>query len=598
MMNGGEDRGTLGPTAPAGGYNWLRLPNGSFEHVGLGSLGESPDACVGRITPNAGHVIFRTGCSSGATAQLEPGAPASGTIYDRSPGGPTYVVSRLPNETITTGTYLGSSTDGSAVAFTSGPSLLVRLNNSATLPVTSSADTYAGIAGDGSAVFYLQAGDLYRFDTGTQTSTQVTTGGGVTVVNVPEDGNHAYFVSQQDLDGGGGGTLGQNNLYYWDGSSIGFIGIVDTADLTLANDGSGQSIPSLARWVAAETGINTRQPALHTSRTSPDGTTIAFQSKAQLTNFANSGKIEIYRFEIGDVGPSCVSCDPNGETPVSDAAFLAFGGGNATRDFAADVKNLSDDGRTVTFQTGDALEASDSNGKQDVYRWTKGRGIELISSGTGAFDTHLYDVTGDAHDIFIAARETLVPNDFNAGAPAIYDARVDGGLASQHDSPSECTGDQCQGSPTLPPADQGSGSSTLNGPGNQGKDHTVATPTKKCGKSAKAEEGQVREEEQEAQVRAGETTTTGALKPMTQTKTNSQPPPSPRQARPAGPARAGGDGILGARCERRLLRLRAGVDERLGNQHPGRSPSRSDSWLQCQAGRNRQPLGANQERQD
>src|SRR5262249_34403531 len=129
------------------------------------------------------------------------------------------------------------------------------------------------------------------------------------------------------------------------------------------------------------------EPVLDTSRTTPDGATIAFQSKAQLTSFDNDGQTEIYRYEIGDSAPTCVSCDPNGQTPSSGAQFLAFGAGNSIRDFNADVKNLSDDGRTVTFQTGDALEPADSNGKQDVYRWTKGRGTELISTGTGAFDT-------------------------------------------------------------------------------------------------------------------------------------------------------------------------------------------------------------------
>src|SRR5262249_33922274 len=171
--------------------------------------------------------------------------------------------------------------------------------------------------------------------------------------------------------------------------------------------------------------------------------------------------------------------------------FLAFGAGNSIRDFNADVKNLSDDGRTVTFQTGDALEPADSNGKQDVYRWTKGRGTELISTGTGAFDTNLYDVTPDAHDIFISARETLVPNDFNNGAPAIYDARVDGGLASQHQQPAGCSGDACQGPPTPPPADPNSGSSSYSGRANRGKTHggSSRAPTKRCGKQKKLKHG-------------------------------------------------------------------------------------------------------------
>src|SRR5262249_19202886 len=177
-----EDQGSLG-IAASGGISWLRLTNGSFERVAIGSLDQSPASCPGRITSGATHVIFETGCNLGTPVQIEPNAPLTGTqaIYDRTPGGVTHVVSLLPGDLTPSGNaeYAGSSTDGSAVAFQiqGDPSLYVRLNNTTTLQVTASASTFEGLAGDGSAVFYLQGGDLYRYDTNSPQTTQITNTG-------------------------------------------------------------------------------------------------------------------------------------------------------------------------------------------------------------------------------------------------------------------------------------------------------------------------------------------------------------------------------------------------------------------------------------
>src|SRR5262249_43843749 len=96
----GADHGSL---ASGGQGSWLRLPNGSFERIGTGTLGSSKGACADGIPPTGGHIISRTGsCPGGvgAAGQLEPNPPASGiaAIYERSPGGPTHVLSLLPGD--------------------------------------------------------------------------------------------------------------------------------------------------------------------------------------------------------------------------------------------------------------------------------------------------------------------------------------------------------------------------------------------------------------------------------------------------------------------------------------------------------------------
>src|SRR5262249_60545309 len=111
-------------------------------------------------------------------------------------------------------------------------------------------------------------------------------------------------------------------LDYRHGSSLVFIGVLTSEDVTVGEN-SIAGIPSLVHWNEAVTG-DVPQPALDTSRTTPDGTTIAFESKAQLTSYDNAGQREIYRYKIGESAPTCVSCDRNGQPPSAGAHFLRF----------------------------------------------------------------------------------------------------------------------------------------------------------------------------------------------------------------------------------------------------------------------------------
>jgi hypothetical protein len=125
FLNAGHNNITLEPEStlqkPFGGEaaDYLRKPNGEFELIGVGSLGSSQNATGLLITPGAGHVIFST------ETQLEPEAPPTGklAVYDRTPGGPTHVISLLPGDvTPTAGVtqFLSASEDGSEVAFAQG----------------------------------------------------------------------------------------------------------------------------------------------------------------------------------------------------------------------------------------------------------------------------------------------------------------------------------------------------------------------------------------------------------------------------------------------------------------------------------------------
>ncbi len=109
----------------------LRLPDGSYQLVGVGSLGVDNKATPRWITTGGTHIIFE------ASKPLEPNSPASGqtAVYDRTATGPTHLVSLLPGDVTPVGgftTYQGNSKDGTAIAFQNDGSLYVRLNNATT----------------------------------------------------------------------------------------------------------------------------------------------------------------------------------------------------------------------------------------------------------------------------------------------------------------------------------------------------------------------------------------------------------------------------------------------------------------------------------
>ena len=124
--------------------NVLRTPQG-YEPLARGSLGDAPRAWADWISAAPTHVIFNTNHEGDEKdPPLEPGAPSGHveTIYDRTPGGPTHVVSLLPGNLTPSGDsrFLGTTKDGTEVAFEvdqgSGVSganpIYVRRNNAVT----------------------------------------------------------------------------------------------------------------------------------------------------------------------------------------------------------------------------------------------------------------------------------------------------------------------------------------------------------------------------------------------------------------------------------------------------------------------------------
>ena len=205
--------------------DYLSSSAGTLELTGVGDLGTDPYAQGRFISSGGQHVIFSTGhdpeqsiwCQVSSAncevRQLEADAPPDGTgaVYDRSPGGPTRVISLLPgdippvagNQTF----YKGVSEDGEAVAFEISGNLYVRYHNEETLEISNDDAVFAGLSANGQYLFYVapgRSGTIHRVDLNTGTDVEVDPAAADgELVNISKDGSHVYFISRDALTGSG-----------------------------------------------------------------------------------------------------------------------------------------------------------------------------------------------------------------------------------------------------------------------------------------------------------------------------------------------------------------------------------------------------------
>jgi hypothetical protein len=478
----------------------LLFPDNSLQTIAIGSLGDEPLAQGRYISPGAEHIIFSTGSfDSGGSifcradcviAQLEPNAPPAGTgaIYDRTPTGPTKVVSLLPSNLPPAAgqdaQYQGASHDGSVVAFKIDGDLYVRIDNTETKEVTSGAASFAGLSSDGSYLFYVSGGDqgtIHRFDTRAGTDVAINPTAEGQVVNVSADGSHVYFISEEQIEGEG--LALKPNLYVWSDDAaasahpVRHIATVAPTDLHRTSGDLEPPVPSLTAWTpvvtnpspgAAYEGIE-QGPGADSSRTTPHGNVLVFESRAKLTSYDNGGHTEIYRYSAAD-SIQCLSCNPlqapTGDAHLENLKVLRAG---------IVIHNLSEDGTRVFFETPEGLVGRDTDGINDIYQWHEGGeagSIDLISSGHSVeykpvllpgFEEEawfprantIFSVTPSGSDVFFQAQDELVEGAGGGGTSGIYDARVNGGFPN-NPPPAACAEEGCrpatQAATPTPPA--------------------------------------------------------------------------------------------------------------------------------------------------
>jgi hypothetical protein len=181
-----------------------------------------------------------------------------------------------------------------------------------------------------------------------------------------------------------------------------------------------------------------------------------------------------YFYEAETDTLSCPSCRTDGGPslgPVHSGQAFSSSGAMGRHGPSA----ILNDG-TFFFDTPNPLVTADTNGTRDVYSYNHGK-LSLLTSGKESVDAQFVNATPDGRNVFFSTTAPLVGQDKDT-VQDLYDARVDGGLASQNPaSPVECLRDDCKATPSAGPELPFGGSEGLNGPGN------VKTPARKrCGK--------------------------------------------------------------------------------------------------------------------
>jgi WD40 repeat protein len=326
----------------------------------------------------------------------------------------SHATSADPNGTQTP-TFWFASVDGSRAFFTSAE----KLTDDATTGATDSGS------------------DLYRYDVGSDSLTDITVDGsdtnGAQVQNVlggSDDGTKLYFVAQGVL--AAGATAGQNNLYLWtdDGSQKGSISFI------------AGPVDSTKAYVT------------------PDGMHLAFESTSSLTGYDSAGHLEVFSYGAGTNALACASCNPSGDPGTSDASIS----GNAGAAQRA-ARAVSNDGSKVFFTSADALVTKDTNGEPDTYEFEPATGdVALISGGTSSEPSEFQDASPSGNDVFFTTRQRLVGSDTD-GNMDVYDARVGGGFPESA-PPGQCSGESCKPPPTTPPQPTFAATVTFFGLGN------------------------------------------------------------------------------------------------------------------------------------
>ncbi len=367
---------------------------------------------------------------------------------------------------------------------------------------------YVGAAEDGSKIFFVteteltkdDAGihdqELYEYDTETAELTRISAGepgsrarepgGSAYVATVPAisaNGAAVYFTAFGQLTANAPAVSGEEvNLYRYDTTSGETVYVA-----TVSVDDYPNNTPD---WFSADVALATDANWY----TTPDGRYLIFDSARELTGYSTTeGKEhgglcpemdhngapmghchEVYRYDSVSGDLNCVSCNPSGAPPLSNA-FFGYSTGLASP-AAGPVRAMSDDGSYVFFDTADALVPQDGNGTLDVYEWHEGH-LALISSGQDPAPSYFLGADPGGANVFFGTHARLVRQDTDT-AGDIYDARIctesDPCIQPSSSGTSQCEGDACQ-NPAPAPVDATPASLTFSGPGNPGSE-TGAAP--------------------------------------------------------------------------------------------------------------------------
>ncbi len=294
---------------------------------------------------------------------------------------------------------------------------------------------------------------------------------------VSADGSTVYFNGTGELTPGFA-----DGLYRYDTA---------TGKTTRVGQGDGYPEGPVSLDVGLDIGAN-----YYTTR---NGRFLLFGSSGDVTGYASNGVSELYRYDADSPmsegvpgvqdNPVCVSCNPNGTSPLAGSEFARspFVDGNpagtAPRPISEEdsegPQKGKNDGSYVFFDTAESLVPQATNGKVDVYEWeTDGTGsckevngcVSLIGSGQDPLSSFFLDSSEDGSNVFFGTHARLVPQDTDTDGD-LYDARI---CEPENGNPciqppdvenNQCEGDACDNPPPAP-TEQTPAMLTFSGPGN------------------------------------------------------------------------------------------------------------------------------------
>jgi hypothetical protein len=397
--------------------------------------------------------------------------------------------------------YWTASADGSLVYFTSCQQLTNDSTAKVSRPQPGAPEWEECRDRNSSGPDGNQGQDLYQYDANTGVLTDITVdrNAGETadvkgVLGTSEDGSYVYFAATGKLAEGAipeseNANPESINLYLWHDGTTTFIASLG-GERDTGTSYSEEHPEEASDWDEAD--------QQQSSRISPDGQFLAFESTRPLTGYDNVAStpaceenqldedryyhdvedrcFEVYEYDAATGRLSCASCNPSGVPPVGESVVPeTLSSGDRARGWQTPTvqqRYLVDDGQ-LFFTSKDALLPQASDGQQNVYEYDpdavgscrSAQGcINLISSGTSSGPSWFVDASADGANAFFTTNQSLLPQDGD-DVYDMYDARVDGGFAATVAPP--CGGEACRPPVTPAPAIYGAPpSATFVGAGN------------------------------------------------------------------------------------------------------------------------------------
>jgi hypothetical protein len=286
-----------------------------------------------------------------------------------------------------------------------------------------------------------------------------------------QDGNRTYFVSPERLtqDAPADGP----KLYERDvaeGRTRLVAGPLDEYDIGGTDDAG---LPEEGRILAR----GVRDLSLRGIRVTPQG--VVFMSKTPFAGSPADTESSVFMWTrdggLVQIGKPDADAPASPTGPASILAHNSSGEQLGASNELAPIRGgrgVSDDGSQVFFWTGQSLTAQDTDGGySDVYRWTKGEGVRLVTPpGREPYEAGYIDNSADGTKVYFNTSEGVLSSDADPNASDVYLAILGGGSSPSKPAPDAdpkvCTGEACQGPIAGPVAPPSIGSVGFAGPGN------------------------------------------------------------------------------------------------------------------------------------